>query len=269
MTFAGRWEAALTVPAGVSIDATNSGGGPTAVSITAGSYSGPSALLAHVVARLNAVRTPANWTGSISSTGTSPTGKSTLNWTGAGTYSITWTSTELRDLLGYTGNLAGITQGVASVSTKQARGLWLPDATLNLDGDPRSAPKRSDRRTVITPDGKAYTHVGNTLYQLRNLRYTHVPLARVWEANVATANASLEVFWIETQLGLSSTWFSPGSRVQIYDHTDTLVGINGNAGTGLSGWFVATPKELDELTLSVPQWTGYYQVVIGDLVSDA
>jgi hypothetical protein len=64
MTIAGRLEAYLTVPTAVTITATNSGGGPTAVSLTAGNYT-PTELVAHVVTRLNAVRTPATWSGEV------------------------------------------------------------------------------------------------------------------------------------------------------------------------------------------------------------
>lgn len=262
----GRWESAIVVPAGVTVTATNSGGGPTSVSITAGSYASPTALLAHVVARLNAVRTPATWTGSLS-VGTSGTGQCSINWTGAGTYTLAWTSTELRDILGFSASSGPVTQGVATVGPSQARGLWFPDCPIAMDGNPRSAPRRSDRRTVVTPTGIAYTHVGSTFYQLRNLRYSHVPRARVWAADAVLANASFETFYLETQLGLSSTWFVPGSKCQVYD-SGVLVGINGNSGAGLAGWQMAQPRELDEITNSVEQWTGFGTIMLGNLVSD-
>ena len=268
MTFDGRIESSVTVPAGVTISATNSGGGPTSVPLTAATYASMTALLAHVVAQLNATRTPATWTGSIS-TGASGTGKVSLNWTGAGTYSIAWTNTTIRDLLGFTADLAGVTQGVASVGTKQCRGLWIPDSPITALGDPRSAPKRSDRRGMTTPNGVVYTHVGNTLYRLRGVRYTHVPLSRIWEQNAAIPNASLETFWNETQLGQSSSWFSPGMKLQIWDHTGQLVGSNANAGAGLAGWYISTPFELDDLPLAITGWTGLFAVALGDLVSDS
>ena len=267
MTFDGRWEAAITVPASTTIAATNSGGGPTTVTVPAATYSGPTTLLAAVVAALNATRTPANWTGSVS-VGASGTGQSTLNYTGTGTYSITWTSTELRDLLGFAANLVAVTQGVASVGAKQARGLWIPDCPINLKHDPRAAPPRSDRRSVITPTGVVYTHVGNKMYVHRAVAYSHVPKQRIWEANATLANASLETFWLEAQLGFGSTWIKAGAVCQVYDTNGVLVGINGNAGAGLAGWQVATPKELDEmLTLPIPTWTGLYAVAIGDIAS--
>lgn len=275
MNIGGRLEAEIIVPSLVSITATNNGVGPTTVSITAGTYSGITALLAHVVARLNAVRTPATWTGTLS-TGANGTGKVSLNWTGAGTYSIAWTASgaTLRDILGFTADLTAVTQGVASVSPNQARGLWLPDCPLACDGDPSSAPRHSDRRTVVTPNGKAYTHAGNEFYRLKNLRYSHVPQAKIWErlaVAAGLANSSFETFWRETQLGLSSSWFAAGSRLQVYwsnGGVETPAGSYANAGAGLSGWYIGTPKELDEVTLSVPQWTGYYMVTLGDLVSD-
>ncbi len=257
----GRMEGAIVVPAGITVSATNSGG-TSPVPMLAGTYSGPTALLAMMVAQLNATRLPATWSGSVS-VGASGTGKASINWTGAGTYSITWTSTVLRDALGYTANLAAVTQGVASVAPKQVRALWFPDCPLNLDGDPRSAPRRSDRRASSDPSGNVYTHVGNTFYQLRNLRYSHVPIGRVWEANAATPNASWETFYGDTQLGIGLAWCKPGSRVIIYDHTGALVGSNGS----VSGWYLTNPTELDALTLSVDQWTGLYLIPIGNITS--
>ena len=270
MTIDGRWEAAITVPAGVSISATNSGGGPTAVSITAGSYTGITALCAHVATRLNAVRTPANWTVSLS-TGASGTGQVSINYVGTGTYSITWTSTELRDILGFSANLSAVTQGVASVGPKQARGLWLPDCPFVAATDPRAALRQTDRRTVSNPSGVAFSHVGNAMFRIRELAYAMVPKARVLEgaaiAGGGLANSSLETFWNETQLGLTSysAWFSPASKCIVTDHTGLAIGSYGS----IAGWYVADPKELPDLVdFNVPNWTGAYRVMIGDLTSD-
>lgn len=266
MTTPGYIEASVVVPAGVTVHATNSGGGPTSVAVPAGTYVGLSAVVTALVAALNATRTPANWSGSVSLTGSAPTGKVTLNCaTGVGTYTITWDSTDLRDLLGFTGNLTAIATGVASVGTKQMHGVFIPDCPPVVDGDPLSAPTRSDARSVVTPNGVVYTHVGNVHRRLRNLRYTAIALSRMWEANATTANASFETFWLETQRGQSTTsvaWFLPGSKVRIFD-------IQGNAfGRTLSGWYFTNAKELDEVALLAPGWTGLWSLALGDLVSD-
>lgn len=254
----------MTVPAGVSINATNSGGGPTVVSITAGTYY-ISDLVAHVQTRLNAVRTPANWTVTLS-TGASGTGKVSINWTGAGTYSIAWTAsgTTLRDVLGFTVDLTGVTQGVASVSPKQARGLWLPDCPLNLTGDTPNAPVATDAMPVVSPRGDVTVLVGNSMYQHLGLRWSNVLQAKVWEASAAIANASWETFWKDAYLGLGSiSWFSAGSKLKIVDHAGRTLGSD----AAITGW-KATRGPFDTAVKKVDKaWAGMWLIEIPELVS--
>ncbi|HEY9466583.1 MAG TPA: hypothetical protein VIR54_25990 [Vicinamibacterales bacterium] len=73
--FPGRVEALINVPSGVTASATNSGGGPTAVSLTAGSYYWTAAgtvsgLAAHIESQLNATLAPSvgAWDVSLSPT---------------------------------------------------------------------------------------------------------------------------------------------------------------------------------------------------------
>lgn len=266
MTFDGRIEARFTVPTGVTISATNSGGGPTSVPLVAGTYF-PSTFIAHVIAQLNATRAPATWVGSIS-TGPAGTGKTSIVWTGTGTYSIAWTDTNTRDMLGYTANLTAITQGVASVSTKQARGLWLPDCPLNLDCDTPRAPLISDALSVVSGRGDVTTLVGNTMLRHANLRWSHVLESKTWESAAVIANASWETFWKDAHLGQSTIpWFAPGSKLKIVDHAARTLGSDANAGTGVTGW-VATkgpttiePKKVDA------SWTGLWRIELPELVS--
>lgn len=266
MTFDGRVEAQFVVPAGVTIAATNSGGGPTAVSLTPGTYF-PSTFIAHVVGRLNAVRTPANWTGSIS-TGPSGTGRVSLLWTGTGTYSIAWTDPNVGDVLGHPFNLVAVTQGVTSVGAEQARMLWIPDCPLNLDMDTTRAPVITDALVTVSPRGDATTLVGNSMYRHTMLRWSHVLEARIWEAAATTPNASWETFWSDAHLGLGTlSWFGPGSRLQVYDHAGRRLGLDAAANTGVGGW-VATkgPTSIEPKRVS-EAWAGLWRIEIPELVS--
>ncbi len=272
MSTGGRIEAQMTVPSGVSFTATNSGGGPTTITITAGTYY-ITALAAHVAVQLNALRTPANWTCSVSTgiqsvDGTLGTGKTSINYTGSGTYSIAWTASgaTLKAILGYTADIILVAATVPAVSTNQARGLWIPDCPLAIDGDPKRAPMGSDARATVSPDGEAYGLVGTTFYRHRNLRYSHVARARVWEVEAATTNASWETFFKETQLGQSSSWFTPLSKCNIYfDNAgiDTLVGND----KPIAGWKFPKPKSLDDLALASGTWPGLVRVELGDITS--
>jgi hypothetical protein len=270
---AGRWEGFMTVPA-VSILATNGAGGPTAVAITPGRYT-ISSLCAHLQAQLIALRPPATGTWTVTlSIGSSGTGRVTIQCTqAAGTWAITWTSTELRDILGFTANSGPTNQ--PDTGPKQARGLWFPASTIQCAGDPARAPKGSDERRTVSPRGAVLSRVGNTFYRHKALGYTHVPQARAWEAAAVAAglpaNSGWDTFYNETQLGQSSSWFTPASAVKIYydvQGVDTVVGADLNAGAGpTAGWQLLNPPTLDDLKNSQAQWTGYVALPIGDISS--
>lgn len=262
MSVAGRLEAFLTVPSGISISATNSGGGPTAVSLTAGTYT-PTSFVAHVVARLNAVRTPANWTGSLS-TGAGGTGFATLNCTG--TWSIAWTSTDARDMLGFTGDIASVSS--AQTGTKTHRGLWLPDCPLNLAGDPARAPVVSDIRRTRGPTGYVVTYFGNKAYRHRELVWSHVARAKTWES-VSSIKGSWEQWFKDTQLGNDHAWFAPGSAFHVYEHNSVLLGSDLNSGSGpANGWKISEGPTSIEPVKSAPPWVGYWRVEIAAIESD-
>jgi len=263
MTFDGRIEAQFTVPAGVTISATNSGGGPTSVSITAGTYY-PTTFLAHVITRLNTVRTPANWSGILAT----DNGKTNIVWTGTGTYSIAWTDTNVRDVMGYTTNLTAVAQGTTSTSVNQARMLWIPDCPLGLDCDTPRAPLVTDALATVSPRGDVTTLVGNVLLRHTGLRWSHVAESKVWEAAAVISGASFETFWSDAQLGLGSIpWFSPGSKLQVFDHASRQLGINANSGAGVSGW-VATkgPTSIEPKKVSAT-WAGQWRIEIPELLS--
>ena len=89
MAFGGRLESFFTIPASTTVTATNATGGPTSVSLTAGSYS-PTSYCAHLQARLIAVRTGGTWTVTLS-TGSAGTGLVTINCTD-GAWALTFTT---------------------------------------------------------------------------------------------------------------------------------------------------------------------------------
>lgn len=259
ITFNGRIEALMTVPLVTTIAATN-GGGSATVTIPADDYY-PTELAAALQAALNAT-TPltASWTVSLSTT----TGLVSIGC-GSTPFSIAWTSTTLRDLLGFTADITA--QSTTQTGTKQARGLFLPDCPFMLATDPRSAPIASDLRTTTSPTGALYALFGNFMYQHKNVSWSHVPGVRIWEGLVTTANSSWEYFFNETQLGRGSSWFRPASRIQIYDHSGNLVGQFANAGAGTAGWWITglsdiAPKEV------VPGSSLYYSLELPELVSD-
>lgn len=107
VTYAGRIEARCVVPTGgAAVSASNAGGGPTTCTVPAGSYFLTSAgdvsgLIAELQTQLNASRPPSSgsWTVSLDTTGT---GRVTIACSEPA--SVSFTSTDLRDALGFAYN---------------------------------------------------------------------------------------------------------------------------------------------------------------------
>jgi len=186
---------------------------------------------------------------------------------GANTFSITWSNTTLRDILGFTANISGAS--TTQVGTKQAHGLWFPDTPLNLDDDPRQAPRQSDLRTSMSPTGNVLGLCGNELYQHANLRWERSPIAQIREASATYANASLETFWRDTQTAQGGvSWFSPASRVQVYWDNAGVESLLGSDVT-ISGWSITGAAGIRDVCKKADQrWTGQWTVKFPFLVSD-
>lgn len=235
------------------ISATNSGGGPSTVTITAGTYY-VDTLCAELETQLNTSR-PNDWTVEFDDT----TGRVTIDCADE-PFSIAWTNTTFRDVLGFTADITAAT--TPQTGAKQAKGFWMPHCGLNLDGNPVTAPKMDDGRAAVSPTGEVYKISGVTSYRLRNLHFSHVPVAYVWAYAAALGNADYETFYLDTQAGVGHTWFSPGSRIQIFwDNAGALTALGSGSVTT---WKLPAPTTLDELALSVPNYTGYVAVVLGD-----
>lgn len=265
--YGGRVEGFLTVPSGATIAATNSGGTGTSVSLTAGSYS-VSSYLAMLQSRLNAVRTPANWTVTLSS-GRASTGLVTIDCTGE-TYAITWTTAAAGTAAGFSGAITSTSD--PSVSTVSPPGLWLPDCPLTVDGHPDIANKQTDSRTTEGPWGETTTYKNTHSYQHTGWKYSHVPVERIREATNA-AGQSLEQWLNDTQFGDGHAWFTPGSKFQIYwdsNGTDRLVGLDMNSGAGPTyGWSFspAITSLQDLIKRSGGEWLGMWSVDFPRIVS--
>lgn len=262
MTYAGYIEAQCTVPSSTTISVTTPAGGPTTVTLTAGSYY-MLELASHLQSVLNAQRpgSVATWTVTISTTGTSPTGLTTIALTTGATesYSITWTSTDLRDMLGFASNISS--QSTAT-GTLACRGVFIPDRPLNLDDDPRAAPMLTDLRETESPTGYGLAVVGNVKYVHTGLRYAHVTRERYMDTD-SGVTPSWARFVKNTQLGQGHSWFTPRSRVKITDHTAVLVG----SVDGVTKWWMRGINRVSARKMN-EAWTGAWMIEIPALVSD-
>lgn len=270
MSYGGRLEAFFTVPSAVTISVTNNGGGPTSVSIAAGSYTITS-FCTYLQSALTTQRAPSSGAWSVSvSTGASGTGLVTIAMS-AGTYSITWTSTLLRDLLGFT---ATITTQTSVTGTINARGLWLPKCPANVDGDPDVAPPTVPLSSVESPYGAVTTYSsGGYSYSHDRLNYSHVTRDRAHETAATTTYASFQQWLKDTQWAQGHSWFSVGSRFQVYwDNagTDRILGYELNSNTGpTNGWSFSPPivKLTDHVKMASSPWLGMWRIELPRIVS--
>lgn len=250
----GRIEARVTIPTGgAAVSYTDSAGGPLTATVPAGNYTGPTAVLAELVTQIQGLTgaVGANFTASLSA-GESGTGLVTMD-TSDEPWSLTWTSTNLRDLLGYTANISSVT--TAQVGTKQAKGLWLPDVEKwTPRGDEKSGGSNigvtvTDTRQLLDANGTVQTLGGTSRKEIRGLKWVGVSQARTLIRYESVSNESFEQFWLDTYCG-SFTWFLRGARWTIYWDAD------------LSITTVAVPiglSEFDPATL-VPDWVGRFIV---------
>lgn len=261
MTFDGRVEAVVVVPAGQTVTAVNNGGGPTSVPITAGSYF-LSALCTQLVTDLTSARPLFGGFGAWQvtlSTGPNGTGQVTIGLT-VGTFSLTWPSTLLQQLLGFT---AAIDTVASATGSNQARGVWIPDCPLVADGDPKRAPMASDMRQGVSPKGDVFTLVGTTMLKHTGLAWSLVALNRVWTAEELVTNQAYETFWKDTQLGAGHPWFGVGSALKIYDQRGISVGQDAS----VSAWNLVNPPGLETLKMSQQGYTGLWRVEWPQIVS--
>lgn len=270
MSYAGYMEAQCTVPSAVTLTATNNGGGPTAVSVTAGTYY-ISELVGHLQTVLNAQRAGsggATWTVSISLTGSSPTGRVTISMS-AGTFSITWTTAALGTILGHD----TITTQTSVTGNFCSPGVWCPQRPLagGPGFDPRIAQLVTDHRETEGPTGSLFAVGGNEKYVIGPFHYAHVERARTWDHwDDSGGTSNWERFIKNAHLGSGHAWFSRASRIRVYDHTGVHLGSETSEAElswkirGIRG---TSPQQGGPRKMS-DAWTGSWMIEFPMLVSD-
>lgn len=188
--------------------------------------------------------------------------------TATDTFSVDWSSSgDLRSILGFA---TQPTSGAyPQVGAYFCDGLFFPDSPVIMDGDPREFPMLSDRRSQESPTGVMGTIVGSVKYQHENLKWQAVPQNRYREQAAYLTRCSWENFVKVTQLGQGGyAWFQPGAPILIYDHTNQLVGSDGNGGIGPSyGWTVPDLSRVRAVRLDKQGWNGRWTITLPRLVS--
>lgn len=235
----GKLDAKFTVPSGGwSMSCTDALGGPTTVTLPAGEYyhSSVGSLSEDLADALTtAANAPtvmgATWTFSVSA-GESGTGIYTISQDGA-TCTVTFTDVELRDAMGFTGNLSGST---SYNSTNAAKGLWLPGSVYhNLNGGAGwGGWWESDKQEVETASGHYYALMGRKK-RVMSLDWHMVAQAKTWVANETTVGASFEQFLIDAIYGEASG-FATGGPLRWHPDADTDGTYKTYSVAGFQSW---------------------------------
>jgi hypothetical protein len=252
----GRIDAQITVPTGgwaASVAITGIAGSPFTVTIPAGAYY-PVDLLSTWQTQLDAADgTDGAFTVSAS-WGEAGTGFVTIAHA-TQTITVTWTSTSLRDVLGFTGTLTPA--ALTFTGTEACEAVWLPNcegAFYYGNGD--EGHTETDRGSTESPHGDVKGLVYNTRQVLPSAIWSHVPKAFARAAAETTTNASYERWWRNTQGGELS-YFEACAPVRLV-------------------WDAASPSTYKtyrcasamgtEMPRSVDEWDGLFRIELTRLV---
>ena len=213
----GRLESRITIPTGGwtgTIDDSNAAGA-VVWTVAAGTYY-LSSLLDAFEDALN-LAAPTDTITVSASLGESGTGKVSITSTGNGT--LVWTSTDLRNLLGYSANLT-LVASTANTASSRARSMWLADCPYDAPNEivPWTGWIETDRRTVESPGGTLYS-IGGRSKRATWIRWHAVARSRASQANESTTNESFERFVIDGVWG-DAAWGTPGGPVKFYPDAD-------------------------------------------------
>jgi hypothetical protein len=190
---------------------------------TGSTEASPKSLVNALQTALNAAPGSAFWTVTVTAGGYV---KITYNG-GAGAASITFTAAEVRNQLGFTGNLTFSAPAASQTASHQIPSAILSIARVN---DTEFSPEPMARAVGATEDGKVYGWVNTSRRMLRKFDLRFHPLD-------ATAKTSLSASGTPYRSATKSRWLAPSAD---FGQTPpwTLLDFFGAAGgTRLAGFF--------------------------------
>lgn len=250
----GRLEAQITVPTGgwagsLTVTAI---GGPTTFTVPAGTYY-PTDFLSQLKTTLDAVFGGDGTFTCSGSFGEAGTGLVTISHT-VETFTISWTATNMRDALGFAGNLTPAATSFAG--TKNAQGVWLPNAEIaSYYGNGDEGHTETDAGSTESPRGDVKTLVYNTRQVLPSVRWSHVQKANARIAAETTVGASFEQWWRYTQGGELS-YFEPSAPIRLY----------WDAATSTYKTYRVPTRSGTQMERVAPEWDGLYAIDLNRLV---
>lgn len=262
----GKLEGRITIPTGgwsISIAETGGGGATASASFTAGDTyylssidSESNDFPADLAAKLTASAGNATYACSIAA-GENGTGKVTITASGGSVTSIaiTWTSSAMKDLLGFTGTQSG---SLSYTGANQARSLWLPNGPFQAlnGGGSWAGWIESDLRAQESPAGHCFALTGQRK-KASSISWVGISRAKIWTANESTTNESLEKFYTDVVLAEAAWSGRAAGPIRWYSDAAT---DSTYVTYSVPTWNVYRPDQLRE------QWTGQWIVSIPRLV---
>jgi hypothetical protein len=250
----GRLEARITFASNqvVSLTVTTIGGPSNVTIAPAGSYY-PTDLLSTIKTALDAAFGGDGAFTVTGSFGESGTGLVTISHA-TQTFTLAWTSTNVRDALGFASDLTPA--ALTFTGTKNAQGVFLPGvegAFAYGNGD--EGHTETDMTTTESPRGDVKALVYNTRQVLPSVIWSHVDRSKARIAGETTTDASFEAFWRKCQGGELS-YFQVLAPIRLYWSADVAsyktYRLPGRNGT--------------EMPRTVEEWNGLYRIEITRLV---
>lgn len=254
----GKLEARVTVPTGgysVAVTEVGGGAGGTAT-IPAGDYyvsSGDTLaddLLQEWADQINGLAgTSGTYTVSSTNMGENDSGKVVISATGITSFGISWTSTVLRDLLGWTGNISG---SLSYTAPEHCEAIWIPNCEYENEngGSTFAGWDESDLRGQESAAGHTFVLTGQRK-EVQFLRWRAISRSKIWIVNESTVNESMQSFWRKAILAESSWAKRAGGPIRWYPDADT----DGTYTTyTIPAWKTYRPSKLRENWVGGP-WT--------------
>lgn len=256
MSLHSKWEARIVIPTGNWVASFTDTGGTDASAVTlvaANTYYWSSAgndtndLAAEIAEQLNASGTlDGTFTVTISA-GESGTGKLTIGSTVA--FTNAWTSTDLRDLCGFDGNISSTT---SAVGDSHVEALWLPDCPVETPyGLSSSGLPVSTGMVSLSEDG-TYTASHGDKHTINEYTYSMVSVSKVVQAQESTVDESYETFWLDAIRG-EEPWANAGRQLKFYKDTDS---------DGTSIVYNVTSARSPDIQRASQDWDGFWAVHI-------
>jgi hypothetical protein len=195
-----KLEGLIRIATATTLGTFTSGGPPDVIIIPVGDYylttagNGSRSLLAEIKYQIETTHGSGTATVTVADDTDTSTGLVTIAFSSA--YTFVWSSTYLRDLLGFTGTLTP--SATSFTGTAQAQCLWLPNCGRSgvLGPEGSNGHVQTDHTCVIAPSG-AHRTLAYTARYVDTMNFAMVQGRKAFIKHETTANESFERFHLD------------------------------------------------------------------------